>query len=358
MCRSSTTSTDVAREAGVSQSTVSLVLNGKASAIGISEETRKRVLAAASELGYWPDPSAQALRRGRSNILGFIPRTGRALSLEQPVPFLLQAHCVRAATRRGFHVVEIEGDPTGNELIQLLKRHHVDGVLFHTPQTATEVQQVVNHGWPVVQLMVPRPDAHTAAVYVDSRNGIHAAIDHLVALGHRQIAYVGFETPHLIQRHRQEHFDQALSANQIGLSSEYQRIAREGSVISDAQNLTYELLALVERPTAIFAASDQLALGVMRALYEADIRVPDAISVVSFDDLFAPYLSPPLTSVAQPLQEVAERAIELLIDGIESDVATTDLAPVQVALPAPLVVRSSTGPILPRDSGRVDEKGD
>jgi DNA-binding LacI/PurR family transcriptional regulator len=344
----SATSTDVAHLAGVSQATVSVVLNGARSTIRVSAETRQRVLAAAAELGYIPHPAAQALRRQRSGIIGFLPRIDRDAPFTHPIHYLLTIHASRAAHERGYQFVEAgpETDPwrdsAEDELVQYFLNRRADGVIFDGPKTATAVQRLLDHGLPVVQIFRPQLAVLTPTVTVDARPGITAAVDHLIALGHRRIAFIGRGGNHPVDLARLAAFLAALANHGLPTTAATVRLSPIYE-LDHGERLTRELLARRPRPTAIFAGSDSLALGALRALYAARVHVPDELSLIGYDDTLAAQLYPPLTSVAQPFAALAERAIALLIGQLEQP-DDLPLPPEQVVLPTQLNLRESTAP--------------
>ncbi len=344
------TSNDVAREAGVSRATVSIVLSGTAGNIRVSDETRQRVLAAAATLGYSPHPLAQALRRQRSDTIGFVPRFSRTSPYEHPVPYLLSVQIAQAAIRRGFHIVEASAETTASrtsdELARFLLDRRVDGVILDSPETADEVARFAARGLPIVQLIRPQHAVASATLTVDATPGIVAAIDHLVALGHRRIGFLGHGGAHPIDRSRREAFIAALARHDLIAEGGWIRLVSDYS-IAESREATLALLAAPTRPTALFAAGDNLALGVLQALYARRLRVPDDLSLISYDDIFAPHLPPPLTSVSQPLRELAERALSLLIDQLDLPADAAPQPHRQQALPTTLVIRESTTAPLP-----------
>lgn len=344
---SAPTGEDVARHAGVSRMTVSAVLNGARGNVRVSGETRERVLAAAAALGYSPHPAARALRRQQSQSIGFIPRSNRGTPDEQPVAYSLSVQVARAAIRLGYHVIEASAEPaasrTSDELVRFLLKWRVDGVIVDSPDSDGEVQRLVDHGLPVVQLMRPRFSVATATITVDAAEGIAAAVDHLVAQGHREIAFLGSRPDHAVDRSRLDAFIAALAAHRIDVAPSYVQLGDRASIIGDGYTLTGALLRLPLRPTAILASGDNLALGTLRALHEARVRVPDEMSLISYDDALAAHLYPPLTSVGQPFHEVAERATGLIVDRLEPS-AGPGAGPVHLTLPTKLTIRSSTGP--------------
>ncbi len=336
------TSLDVARRAGVSRALVSGVLNDTMSTMRVSPATRQRVLDAAAELGYTPNPVARALRRQRSNVIGFLPRTSRQTPYEHPVPFLLGIHIAREAMKRGYHILEASAAPPSErqsgDVARFLRERRVDGVILDSPQTAIEVAQLVESGFPVIQLIRPQPGPPTTTIVVDPAPGTDAAIAQLVARGHERIAFIGAGGDHPVDRDRLACFHAALARHDIAPDDRLVCLTPDYD-IERGRAQTGALLALAQRPTAIFAAGDNLALGVLQALYEAGIRVPDAMSVVSYDDIFAGQLIPPLSSVSQPLEAVASRAIEALIAQVEQP--DGQFTPRHIALPTGFTARGS-----------------
>lgn len=340
------TSHDVARLAGVSRGTVSAVLNGTRSPIRTSEETRQRVLTAATELSYSPHPIAQALRRQRSRIIGFVPRRERRTPYEEPVSYLLGINLRHAAMRHGYHLIEANAvlarSHGSEELARFLLSQRVEGVVLEAPDNAEAVQHFAEHGLPIVQLLRPQIAAPTSTVTVDPAPGITAAVDHLVYLGHQAIAFIGSGAQHPIDRARLDSFMTALARYQLGCHTGHVRCGQAYS-IEEGRALAQALLKIQERPTAILVAGDNLVLGTLQTLYEAGVRVPDQMSLVSYDDTFAGHLPPPLTSVAQPLEAVCEHAMLLIANLLDRSEDSGE--PVHIVLPTHLVVRESTWPL-------------
>ncbi len=344
--KSTSTSVDVAKSAGVSQATVSMVFNGRQGRIRVSDATRERVLAVAAELGYSPHPLAQALRRRRSGTIGFIPRYHRTTPTAHPVPFLLSVHLARAAMHRGYHIVEVgaEDDPvvSDGELVPFLQSRRVDGVIFDGPETVHDVEHVLASGLPVVQVIRPQFTVPTATITVDPAPGINAAIDHLVALGHRAIAFVGRGGPYPVDKMRLDSFVSALTRHALSPAQDALHLI-SSYTLDEAYTATHSLLAQRERPTAVFAAGDNLALGVLRALHEAQVHVPDRMSVVSYDDVFASDLYPPLSSVVQPLADVGEGAIALISELLDPP-SSAEEGERHLVLATHFIARASTRP--------------
>lgn len=349
------TSSDVARAAGVSQATVSVVLNGARSNARIKEETRARVVEVAQHLGYVPNNAAQALRRQRSGVIGFVPRMKRNDLNGSLLPYQISHTMAQAAMQSGVHLVEASAETDASrgsdELLRFLLSRRVDGVIFDSPPTEAEVRRVVEYGLPTVQIIRPQFAVPTPAVTVDATDGVDAAIAHLVALEHREIACVAHGGLHPTDRGRGAAYMNALARHQIATPETHLR--QMYSYALDAGHRgTHDLLALSRRPTALFVAGDTLAAGAMHALYEAGVRVPDAMSVVVYNDNLAAYLAPPLTCIPQPFAQVAASALALVMVQIAGDHAKDDdgVAPSpHVVLPTTFTVRQSTR--RPHDAG-------
>lgn len=351
------TSADVARLAGVSQPTVSVVLNGARGNNRVSADTRQRVLAAAADLGYSPNALAQALRRRRTGTIGFVPAPLSTDAEESPLPImhLFGLHVARAAAHRGFHILEASAETTvtrqSGELVEFLLGRRVDAVIYDRPGSVDQVRPFVDRGVPVVQLLRVQPVAATATVTVDPAPGIDAAIAHLAAQNHRRIAILTNPESHPANSRRLDAFRDALAREGIALPDDYvQRRSTEGKyALTEGIALTEALLALPTPPTAIFAAQENIALGVLRALYRARRHVPDDLSLISYDDTFAVHVTPALTSVAQPAAEIAEQAVTLIARQLEDP---DHDAPAHIVLPTRLVIRESTGP-APESPSRI-----
>lgn len=336
------TSHDVARRAGVSRSIVSGVLNDTMSTMRVSPATRERVLLAARELDYTPNPAARALRRQRSNIFGFVPRLQRTTPYEHPVPFLLSVHIARAAVQQGYHIVETSSESSTSRetgvLVRFLMGQHVDGVIIDSPATEREVSQLVEHRLPVVQLIRPQSLVSTPSVVVDPVPGTTAAVEHLIESGHHRVGFIGLEGAHPVDRARIDTFRSVLAAH--GLQPEPDHVIFiDNYELEEGRKAARRFLDLPSRPTAIFSAGDNLAVGALQVFYAQGIRIPEDLSMISYDDVFAEHLVPPLTSVHQPLQTVAEQAIHLLSDAVDTPAHGRQSS--QVVLPTSLTIRDS-----------------
>lgn len=342
------TANDVAQRAGVSRATVSFVLNNARSTVRVSPSTRQRIEEIGAELGYSPNRTAQALRRRQSGVIGFVPMAvkGQRRPFDLPVQFLIGSYVSRAALSHGFHAieapVEIAASNQSQDLAKFLLGLAVDGVIFHGADNSSQVEAVMTLGVPVIQLMRPRDEVHSSTVTVDPTPGIFAGVDHLSSLGHCHIGFVGTASSHPNDTARKDWFLQRLRCHGIVIPPEYIQESGRYSV-EDGHVSAQRLLSLRIPPTAIFAAGDILSLGVLHALYDSNFRVPDDMTVISYDDAFVDSLYPPLTSISQPFQEVAERAVSLIAQRI-SDLTELDKELEHVVFPSQLIVRASSAP--------------
>ncbi|MBJ7598044.1 MAG: substrate-binding domain-containing protein [Candidatus Dormibacteraeota bacterium] len=302
------TMSDVGARAGVGEATVSRVLNGSGL---VSEGTRQRVLSAIKELDYRPNPIARSLSRGRAMTLGVI------------VPFFVRPSAVerlRGAeaefTAAGYDTVLYNVGTPDQVFDQFanVAGGRADGVLvISVPPPAHHMERLVGRGTPVVLVDVRWPGLNQ--VYTDDVEGGALATRHLLELGHRRIAFVGDPSDNRFgftsSAHRRAGFEAAMRATGLEVHSHYVREgehSREGAL-----ELASELLALPDPPTAIFAASDTQAFGVLEAAVRAGVGVPHQLSVIGFDDVeMAPYLG--LTTVRQPLTYSGVRGAQLLIE--------------------------------------------
>jgi DNA-binding LacI/PurR family transcriptional regulator len=341
--RRSPTMKDIADAAGVAQSTVSRILNDTPALIRVSEDTRERVRAIASELGYRPHPFARALRGAPSMLLGAVVR-------DITDPFFagaIEALSIEAK-KRGYSVVLGHAHAAADEalaLTALLEARQCDalvllGDLYDEPVLVEDLR--TSHV-PVVALWHGAHQDHGfPTVAVDNRAGIRSALAHLSELGHRRIAFVGGEPLGDI-RERRDAFSEYHEEAAIELPGEYLRHVANG--IAGGELALTDLLALTERPTAILAATDILAMGIIHAAYEHGVAVPTELSVVGFDDIpIAAAAVPSLTTVKMPTAKIVAAGVDLAIgerawswDGVRE--------PPQLIFKPKLIVRRSTAPI-------------
>jgi DNA-binding LacI/PurR family transcriptional regulator len=329
---------DIARATNLSQSTVSRVLNGTQTVVPITEATRERVLATARDLGYRPNPFARGLRGASTMLLGVIVR-------EITDPFFAGAieAVTTAATRRGYNVVLGHAHARAEEAITLygvLEARHCDAILLlgdmrDQPRLLKDLR---GEHVPVVALWQGAQTRDVPCVAVDNDAGIRAVLDHLKELGHSRIAFVGGRRGLGDINEREGAFEQYLARADEPLRDGY--VQRGANEPTSAVTALAGLLALPEPPTAVVAATDVLAIGLLHAAHLHGLSVPDQLSITGFDDIpMAAYTVPALTTMRMPVGEIVDQALRLALDHPEASVDR----PIPVLEPT-LVVRSSTGP--------------
>lgn len=325
---------DVAKRANVGVATVSRVLNNSGL---VSEQARQRVLEAVAELNYVPNPTARRLSLGKTFTLAVIvPFFTRPSFVER----LRGIDSVFADSRYDMIVMNVETIAKRNKYFAEVPRpDRADGVIVVTlTPTDEEVQAFKAAGVPVV--LVDTHHAELPSVMEDSVMGGQLATQHLIELGHRRIAYLSDVLDDVFSKtaasqYRYRGYARALHDAGIQFRPEYVREGRHSR--EEARRCASELFALPDCPTAVFAASDTQAIGVMEAARAAGLRVPEDVSVIGYDDLeIAEYLG--LTTVRQSLFESGKRGAELLMQAMEGQLTE----PVKADMPVELVVRQSS----------------
>jgi LacI family transcriptional regulator, galactose operon repressor len=335
------TAREVAELAGVSRTTVSFVLNNIAG-MRISEETRQRVLDAAHQLNYHPDATARRMVSGRTNVIGFVLRQypDQAFA-DQFLPQVLGG-LGQAAVAQGYHIL-LEPIPPENHTgayAQLIRERHVDGIVLSGPRFADrDLLKVQAEGAPVV-LMGHLPDTNLPFVDVDNVDGARRATQHLLGLGHRRIALItNAPLAYTASADRLAGYRQALEAT--GLPFDESLVRYGAFTPQSGEAAMTELLTLTPRPTAVFVASDAVALGALQAIRKRSLRVPHDLALVGFDDIpLAGFIDPPLTTVRLPAAGLGWGAADLLIRLITAEEAIRNP---NVILETELVVRASSG---------------
>jgi DNA-binding LacI/PurR family transcriptional regulator len=334
---------DIADAAGVAQSTVSRILNDSPALIRVSAETRERVRAIATELGYRPHPFARSLRGAPSMLLGAVVR-------DVTDPFFagaIEALCIEAKAR-GCSVVLGHAHAAADEALALaavLEARQCDAIVLlgDFRDEPRLVEDLSNSDVRVVALWHgSQQGSRFPMVTVDNQVGIHAALTHLTSLGHRRIAFVGGDSLGDI-RERKAAYEEYLAAAKLEQPDSYTHSVP--NTIAGGRLALSTLLQLPQPPTAILAATDTLAIGAIAAAYEGGVRVPDALSIVGFDDIpIAAAVAPRLTTVRMPTAKIVSAGVELAVgEAAWSPHGAED--PPRLIFEPELVVRRSTGPV-------------
>jgi DNA-binding LacI/PurR family transcriptional regulator len=329
------TAIEVAKKAGVSQPTVSLVLSRNPKA-RVAAETRARVLKVAQELGYRPNRLAQGLVRRRSYALGVI-----VPGFDNPVYAAVISGAEKVAAQAGYAVLLCEAK--GTEVVQhleALRDRQIDGVII-AGIAASTLPAAALDGLNVA--LINQPSEKFSTVGSDSLKAGTIAAEHLLSLGHRRLAYLGPADAIPAFRLRERGFIQALRAAGVSLSSEL--IHRSPATVAGGLAGMRALLALANRPTAVFCANDLMALGAHKACSLTGVELPRDLSLLGCDDIeMTQLVTPELSTIALPQRELGARAVRLLLKQIEAD---GTLPPASQMLPVKLVPRGSTGQYTP-----------
>ncbi|MFL5756451.1 MAG: LacI family DNA-binding transcriptional regulator [Chloroflexota bacterium] len=337
MDRRRPTSSDVARAAGVSRTTVSFVLNDRADA-RISSATRRRVLDAAEELGYRANVPARQLAAGTSQTIGLVLRQSpEHVANDALLPDTLRG--LAWAARGGDFRVLVEPLPPGTRsYVDLVRSRQVDGIVVSGPRSDDTALIGRSDGMPLV-LQGTIDGSAVPSVDIDNRTAARDAVDHLIDLGHRRIGCItNASLEYTAARDRAAGYRDALA--DAGLMSEPGLLVEGDHDPQSGHDAMQALLAEPDPPTGVFVGSDVVAFGVFGALREAGLRVPHDVSVVGFDDIpLAGYTDPPLTTIRVPAYELGAAAGRVLLDLVAGRSVKA-----MTRLPAPLILRGSTAP--------------
>ena len=334
---------ELARRSGVSVGTVSRALNGYAD---VRPETRERIMRLAAELDYTPAAAARSLVTQRSHVIGVFMETGEGHpDLQHPFFHEVLGGLKQRVGAAGFDLLLFASERPGNgygphSYLKRARHHNVDGcALIGLDPDDAEVRRLVRGEIPCVAIDMSIEGPRTEVVMSDNEAGARAAVRHLYELGHRRIATITGMIDSRPGVDRLRGYRRAIQ--ECGLAYRDDFVAYGDFYAESAREAAARLLALPERPTAIFAAADLMAIGAIRAAAEAGLRVPDDVSIVGFDDIqLAPHVNPPLTTLRQDKLGLGAAAGEALVARVAGE---TDRPPLRT-LPVELVVRGSTGP--------------
>jgi LacI family transcriptional regulator len=330
---------EVGRLAGVSRSTVSRVINGHPS---VREHVRERVWQVINDTGYQPHAAARSLVTRRTRIIGaIIPEAVMTLFVDPFFPLLL-CGITETCNDHGYYLMLslFNGPATQQELYRrLIHGGHLDGVIVaSTRMDEPLIPTLLGDGVPFI-LVGRHSDSRAGYVDVDNVGGSRMAVEHLIRLGHRRVATVTGPLNMASGEDRLAGYCQALEAHRMPMRDE---LIVEGDFTEASGAMGMQRL-LAASPTAVFAASDTMAIGALKALREAKLRVPEDVALVGFDDIpVAAALEPALTTVRQPIERLGSMAADLLLNLLENPPDTQGPAH-RIILSAKLIVRDSCG---------------
>jgi DNA-binding LacI/PurR family transcriptional regulator len=324
---------DIAKLAGVSTATVSKVFNetGK-----ISEETKKKVFEISKELNYQPSMLASALTGKKTFTIGLlIP------DLVNPFFAELARNVEDRAHDLGFNLVICNTDNDMNKevkYIQLLRQKSVDGIIVATGvRNDAFLKELIVQNVPIALVAREMSVLAASTVLVDDFAGGYSATSHLIELGHKRIAIISENINVTSSKERVRGYRHALE--EAGILFDEELVIVSDFSVETGKKVALKLLDWPTRPTAIFACNDLLAIGAMQAAKERKINVPDQLSIVGFDNtILATITDPPMTTIAQPIQEMGHQVVNLITQEINSEKSVKQ----RVVLLPELIVRGST----------------
>lgn len=329
---SASTIQDVAKAAGVSVATVSRVLNSSPT---VAEGTRDAVLDAIKRLDYRPNLLGRNLRRTETRlILALLP------TIANPFYSRIVKGIEDVAHKNGYNVMLCNTDSNADReqlYLGLLKNRLADGVILMAPETAGGELTAIGADFPVVQCCEYKEGAQVSLVRIDNHAAARKAARHLISLGHKKIGLISSRNSFLSTVRREQGFLSALE--EAGIPMGEGCLAYGDYSFKSGHRAALGLLAMKERPTAIFAISDIMAIGVLRAAREKGLKVPEDLAVVGFDNIsFSSMCDPMLTTVSQPKYDLGCTAMDLLLKTIQGELKE----PVEIILENELVIREST----------------
>ncbi len=335
-----TTALQVAKFAGVSRTTVSFVLNN-VPGMRISEETRQRVLDASRQLNYHPDSNARRMVSGQTFMIGFVLRQSPNQTFaDHFLPQVLNG-LSQSAAAQGYHTLiePIPPEDTTGAYVKLIRERHVDGIVLSGPRSDDqELIRIKAEGEPIV-LLGQLPGTGIAFVDVDNVGGARLATQHLIDLGHRRIAIIT-NAPIAYTASYDRLCGYRLALESAGINYDDSLVHYGYFTPESGFQAMESLLASQPLPTAVFVASDTVALGALQAIRKAGLSVPQDLALVGFDDIpLSAFIDPPLTTVRLPAFGLGWGAAEMLIHLIGKE----DLLESEVLLETELVVRASSG---------------
>jgi LacI family transcriptional regulator len=328
---------DIAKQLNVSKTTISFIINGKAKEKRISPELEDKVMKVVDELGYVPSPLAKSLRTGKTNIIGLIVE-----DISNPFFAHIARKIEERANNKGYKLFfcSSENDPKKtSELIKLFRERQLDGYII-TPASGNEqdIDILLKENLPVVLFDRYLPGVVTNYVVVDNFGSTYTAINHFVEQGYKNIAFISLDSQQTQMEERLMGYKQAVSDN--NLTPIIKKIAFPGNTT----NYTHEIRSLLETESqvdAVFFATNYLAISGLEVIVSLHKKIPDDIGVIAFDDhdLFRLF-DPSITAIEQPVEEISDHVVNIILDEINSP--ATNKEPKKVQLTARLIVRQSS----------------
>jgi len=306
---------EIAKLAGVSKKSISRVINGEQ---GVSEDTRSRIKQIMEEVGYAPNRRARALANSHSFLLGLVYNNANSSYVLE-----LLAGCQATGNAQGYEIVMHSISDDGNaaeEIIRFMRRSGCDGLILTPPvsESTSIVAALLEQQWPMVRIAGDNADFQLSQIKYNDRTASLSLASELIRLGHRQIAFIGGPNQAGPTLRRLAGVHDALALH--GLVLDHQSIRYGDFTFESGREIAMELLTQSNRPTALICANDEMAAGAYQSAATLGIAIPTELSVSGFDDSpTASHLWPQLTSVRQPVQEMAADAVHQLINFASKD---------------------------------------
>jgi LacI family transcriptional regulator len=330
---------EIARHLNLSKTTVSRVANGVPNA-GISSKTRQRVLDAIERMGYRPNVTASALAGGKTHVVAFIGQNSNN-PLSSDMVWAMET----VARRNGYHVIlcNTRGDADiEREEIRMLRQRGIEGMVIEHQGSSDKIRELIDGGFPVV--LLDRCEDLPGVDYVtfDDVEGGRLATQALIDGGRRRIAHIGGPLSSLPARDRLEGYRVAVQSAGLPLVAEWQVEASLFEDVSAGRAAAERLFSCVEKPDAIFCASDHLALGVFQAAAAHSVVVPRDVALIGYDDhSLCPWTAVPLASIRLDFKQLGDEASRLLFEKIKVSSVDDRRSPVSIKIPPQLVARAS-----------------
>jgi LacI family repressor for deo operon, udp, cdd, tsx, nupC, and nupG len=310
----------------------------------VSIATRKKVIQAVAEFNYTPNAMAQSLRSQVTKTVILVVR-----DIVNPFYLEIFRGVEQQAHDLGYSVLmgNTRDDPKREQLyFDIVHSRHADGLILMTGKLPSALSQKKQGLPPMVIALEYLQNVRLPTVLIDNVRSSRRAVEHLISLGHRRIAHISGPVPELLSMDRGEGYRLALQANGININEEW--VMNGDFSVRSGHRAMHQLLASDPKPTAIFAANDEMAIGAINELSARDIKVPKDVSVIGFDDIsFARAYNPSLTTIRQLRSEIGRQAMLLLADIL----AGKPVSNKPVIIPTELVVRDSSGPV--KEAGRA-----
>ncbi|MBZ4683233.1 MAG: hypothetical protein PWR08_1491 [Thermoanaerobacterium sp.] len=331
---------ELAKIAGVAQSTISRALNDKD---GISIETKERIRKLAQEYGYKPNITAKRLVTKKSNTIGVFILAREKIDLEESTAFKYVEIILNEIKKKDYDLVlfSVDEDKPGVSYLRMCEERAVDGAIFiGFGEVDEHLEEIKNFEIPVVFIERNIKSKLSSIITTDNRKAMKIGIEYLIRIGHKEIGFLKGTKNSEVAKLRELYFKEIMKEKEL-LKEEY--IFDSDFSIESGYNVAAKLLELDKMPTAIFTSSDLSAIGLIRGLKDCQIDVPNDISILGFDGFkISNFTIPRLTTIEQDFYSLGINAINILFDMIENKIVSKEI----IKIPPKLIIRESTKPLL------------